>query len=805
MKLFKKILGVTGILLFIIIIAGFFFLRNVARKALPDYNADVVIEGLSGEVTVFRDAYAVPSIYAENEDDLYRAVGYVMAQDRLWQMDLLRRVTMGRLTEIFGPDLMDTDMLMRSLRITEKSEMVLQETGDEVLRALEAFADGVNQFIDQNARRLPPEFSILRYSPEYWEPVHSINLVGYMAWDLNMGWSTEVVLHKLRDRLDDEKFRELIPDLGMQTSYVHPESVIAAANAVSSLRDKSAALKDLGVAVFSASNNWAVSGEKSTTGSPVFANDMHLGLFAPGIWYQMHQVAEGTLNVTGVVLPGQPFVISGHNERIAWGMTNVMLDDVDFYLETINPSDSHQYKFMGEWRDMEVRNEMFITGKKDTVFKKLLFTHRGPIISDFKDLEEEAVSMRWTGNEYSNEVRSVYMLNRAGNWEEFREALTTFVSVSQNINYADVDGNTGIQTAAGIPLRDGSGIFVVSGEDDTYDWKGFVPFDELPYTYNPPEGYVASANNRTIGDDYPYYISHWFDPPNRYDRIVEMLTEKERLTADDFKLMLGDKKSKLTEKMMPDLISELGRITEPTLNERRAVEMLQEWDLVYGADRPEPLIFEKFYMRLIENLLKEDMGEELYKEFIGSKILVRNIVDHIWDTDESAWFKGGKTASGPGTFSDLVTTSFIEAVGEAEHRHGPNPERWAWGDTHNLTLNHPMGSERILDIVFNINRGPYSPGGSFHTVCPYSYNFSNPFVINHGASQRHIYSTANWDNSFTVIPTGTSGIPASSHYCDQTGLYVNDSYRPDPFSRAAVENAAVYRMKITSDRTSISP
>ncbi len=796
MKLFKKILGVAGVLVVIIIIAGFFLLRNIARKAIPDYNTDVVIEGLAGEVTVLRDKYAVPSVFAETEDDLYRAVGYIMAQDRLWQMDLLRRVTTGRLTEIFGPDLIDTDVLMRSLRIQEKSEMVLSKTDKSVTGALEAFACGVNQFIDQNTGNLPPEFSILGYSPDYWEPVHSINLVGYMSWDLNMGWSTEVILHKLRDKLDDGKFRELVPDLDMHTSYVHPERVISAANIVSSLREKSAALEDLGVGVFSASNNWAVSGNKSTTGSPILANDMHLGLFAPGIWYQMHQVAEGTLNVTGVVLPGQPFVISGHNERIAWGMTNVMLDDVDFYLETVNPSNPHQYKYMGDWKDMEVKNEIFITGKGDTVFKELLFTHRGPVISDLKDLDDQVVSMRWTGNEYSNEVRSVYMLNRAGNWEEFREALTTFVSVSQNINYADIDGNIGMQTAAGIPLRDGSGIFVVSGEDDTYDWKGFVPFDELPYTYNPPEEYVASANNRTIGDDYPYYISHWFDPPNRYDRIVELLTEKERLSVNDFRSMLTDKKSKLTGKMMPELLRQLDKITEPTLNERRAVEMLREWNFVYGAERPEPLIFEKFYIKFIENLLREDMGEEFYMEFIESKILVRNIVDRVWEADLSAWFKGGKAASGPSTFSDLVITSFIEAVEEAEHKHGPNPERWAWGDAHTLKLNHPMGSERILDIAFNINRGPYSPGGSFHTVCPYSYNFSNPFVVNHGASQRHVYSTANWDDSFTVIPTGTSGIPASKHYCDQTGLYVNDSYRPDPFSRPAVENAAVYRMKV---------
>ncbi|MFO7922321.1 MAG: penicillin acylase family protein [Bacteroidales bacterium] len=795
MKLFKKILSIAGVILLIILVTGYFYIRHLGRKALPDYEADVSIERLKEEVTVLRDSYAVPTIYASCEDDLYRAVGFVMAQDRLWQMDLLRRATTGRLSEIFGEDLVDTDILMRSLRIPEKSAIVLSRTDKKVIDALEAFADGVNQFIDQNRGKLPPEFSILGYQPENWKPEHSVNLTGYMAWDLNMGWSTEVILHKLRNRLDEDKFRELIPSLELQRSYIYPGQMLTKAEIRSGLLEKSAILRELGLEVYSGSNNWAVSGEKSTTGKPIFANDMHLGLFAPGIWYQMHHVVKGELNVTGVVLPGQPFVISGHNERIAWGMTNVMLDDMDFYLETINPSDPHQYKYLGEWKEMEVKTEIIKTGKNDSVLKELLFTHRGPIISDFKDIENQAISMKWTGNEYSNEVRSVYYLNRAGNWEEFREALTTFLSVSQNINYADIDGNIGLQTAAGIPVREGSGIFIVSGEDDTYEWQGMVPFGELPFAYNPPTGFVASANNRTVDDSYPYYISHWFDPPNRYDRIREMLMEKERLSVDDFKTMVGDKKSKLTERMLPGMLHELKKMPQPTANERRAMEILNEWDRVYHPESPAALIFEKFYLRFIENLLLEDMGEELYREFISDKILVRNIVDQIWTRRQSAWLAGGAD-EGPGSFTDLVHKSFYESIEWIEHNHGVTPGRWAWGDVHKMTLTHPMGSVKMLDRVFNMNRGPWSPGGSFHTVCPYSYDFTNPFVINHGASQRHIFSTADWDSSFSVIPTGTSGIPASDHYCDQTDLYVNNRFRSDAFSEVEVENAAVYRMKI---------
>lgn len=796
MRLFKRILKIAGIFLILLLIAGIFFVRNIAYKAIPDYEQEITLERLKEEVTVLRDEYAVPTIYAANEGDLYRAVGYIMAQDRLWQMDLLRRATTGRLSEIFGEDLVNTDQLMRSLRITDKSALVLRQTDPEIISALEAFADGVNQFIRQNLNNLPPEFSILGYQPEEWLPEHSVNLTGYMAWDLNMGWSKEVVLHKLRNKLDDDKFAELVPHLELQTSPVYPNFLLHDADFQTSLADPTLKLRELGLEIFSGSNNWAVSGEKSSTGMPIMANDMHLGLFAPGIWYQMHQVVEGKLNVTGVVLPGQPLVVAGHNENIAWGMTNVMLNDVDFYLETVNPENHRQYLFMGEWRDMEVRTEIISTGKDESVEKELLFTHRGPVISGFKDIDDQVISMRWLGNEFSNEVRSVYLLNRAGNWDEFRDALTTFISVSQNVIYADTKGNIGLHMAAGIPIREGNGIFLAPGEDDTYDWKGIVPFEEVPYTYNPPVGFVVSANNRTVPDDYPHYISHWFDLPNRYDRIQEMLMERERLSVDDFREMIGDKKSKLAERMLPGLLSQLRQKSGLRANEQTAVDLLSHWDMAYSPDRAEPLIFEKFYLMFIENLLLEEMGEELYTEFIADKILVRNIVDLVWIRRQSAWLPGDNLASGPGSFNDLVYKSFYETIEWLELNIGTNPNNWRWGEAHNLTLAHPIGSVKLIDRVFNMNRGPYSPGGSFHTVCPYSYNFNEPFKVNHGASQRHIYSTANWDESLSVIPTGTSGIPASDYYCDQTELYVNGLFRDDLFSDPEVDKATRYRMKL---------
>ena len=295
---------------------------------------------------MLRDSLAIPHIYAKNSEDLYRVVGYLSAQDRLWQMDLLRRITLGRLSEIFGEDMITADQMFRSFEFSKKSQDMLKQTDPEVLKYVDAYCDGVNQFIEQNSKKLPFEFTLLGYKPEPWEPVHAANLVGYMAWDLTSGWDADMAMYKISQLVSDSLLMELFPNQGYQKSFVYPEYMQEHPDLViNTMLDEAVdAIDELGAQVFQASNNWAVSGEKSETGLPLLANDMHLSFMSPGIWYPMHHVVEGKLNVTGVVLPGQPYVIAGHNEDIAWGETNLTVDNLDFYLETLNPADTNQYK-----------------------------------------------------------------------------------------------------------------------------------------------------------------------------------------------------------------------------------------------------------------------------------------------------------------------------------------------------------------------------------------------------------------------------------------------------------------------------
>lgn len=794
MKTLKRVLTIILSVILLVLVTGFIYLNHIKTRAVPDYNANVNLEHLTAPVTVFRDSLGVPHIYASNEMDLYRTTGYVMAQDRLWQMDLLRRITTGRLSEVLDPGLVDADLLFRALDFPAKSAMVLSGLDPEILAGIEAFTDGVNQFIAQHRKKLPFEFTLLGYSPDLWEPVHTANLIGYMAWDLSSGWSTDMALYKIQQVISDTLFAELLPDLRYQKITVFPDFMRShnELELTSYMSDAIRLVDDLGLQVFEASNNWAVSGKKSETGMPVMSNDMHLGLMAPGIWYQMHQVIEGKLNVTGVALPGAPYIIAGHNEDIAWGMTNVTVDDLDFYLETINPVDSNQYLLDGRWTDMRVvKEEIAVKGKDEPEIRINRFTHRGPVVSRFRGVNDRVISARWQGNEYSNEIRSVYLLNRAGNWDEFRDAVKTFNSVSQNIVYADRWGNIGLQTSAGIPIRKGNGILIYPGDTSLYDWTGQVPFEELPYTYNPECGYVSSANNKTVGKDYPYYIGSWFSLPCRVGRIREMLEDKEKLGTGDFKRMLRDQNSNFARRMTPVYLSALsGNMGEIY---QQAYRELESWEYDMDASSSAALIFEVMWQELTRAIFHDELGDERYPLMHRNNIIARNLIYRLSETGASSWCDDIQTPGRKETFQDNIQTAFRHTVDTLTSRYGNNPAQWQWGDLHSVALQHPLGSVKIVNRLFKVNRGPYPVGGSFHTVCPYTYPLGESFIADHGASERHIFNTADWDRSLTVIPTGESGVPSSPHYLDQTDLYVNNKFHSDYFSRQAVENNRMYK------------
>jgi penicillin amidase len=799
MKILKTILLALLALILLGVAAAFVFVRNMSHSALPDYNENITLSSLHAPVEVYRDSFAIPHVYAQNEHDLYLAVGYLMAEDRLWQMDMLRHVTEGRLSEIFGEEYVDTDLLLRALRFRTKSEKILSLADTASMVLLNAFAEGVNQYLENNKGNLPPEFTILNYEPEKWEPVHTLNMIGYMAWDLKAGWS-EILLDDISKIIDSVKYVQLLPDLAREQPMVYPGFERAASHqkALPDMLLNTMALQNLGTDVLESSNNWAVSGLKSATGMPLLANDMHLGLSIPGIWYQMHQVVAGKINVTGLLLPGAPVIICGHNDSIAWGMTNTTVDNLDFYEEKVNPADSGQYEHNGVWENFEVRKEVIKTKDGRQFEKQLRFSRHGAIVSSFKKIPARVISMHWAGDEMSNEFSSVMLLNRANNWNDFKNALRTFTSISQNIVYADKKGNIGLYCAAGVPIRKRDIPFgILPGHTDEYDWQGYVPFDELPYLYNPASGYVASANNRTAPAGYPYHIGSWYSLPSRYTRIADLLAARDQLTVDDFMKIQLDQHTALAEKYLPVILPVLTADTGFNETEKQALEALQGWNYDMDAKGAAPLLFETFYNQFIRCTFSDELAG-LFEKFTGVSSLSRNATDQLIDAGSSPWFDDVQTTAKVENFNDVIRCAFTGAVAEISDTLGNDIRKWEWGQVHRLTLAHPLASVKILEKTLNLSRGPYPVGGSFHTVSPYSYDASQPFNVNHGSSHRHIFDLDNWDHSFTIIPTGNSGIPSSSHYCDQTEMYIHGKYHPDHFSREKVLAHARYRMNFES-------
>ncbi|MDX9928738.1 MAG: penicillin acylase family protein [Bacteroidales bacterium] len=798
MKVIKRIILAIPVLLSIVIVAVLLFIGSLRKAAIPVYDGTLTLRGLDEEVMAHFDERGMPHIYAGTEKDLYYATGFLMARERLWQMDIIRRATRGTLSEIFGKDYVETDLFLRSLCMTEKSKIILANSAPEIILMIEYFCDGVNRYITDAGRKLPPEFRILRYRPEPWTPEDVTNIIGYMGWDLASGTLAEDLFnYRLFSKLGDAGAEKIIPDWRATRSYVYPDFSIdeALLKEAQIFVSGSERLAPLGIFSFSGSNNWALTGTRTTTGKPLLSNDMHLGLSTPGIWMQMHQVVRGRLNVTGVAVPGQPFIVAGHNENIAWGLTNLMVDDIDLFLEKTDTSMPGSYFFNGNWMEMERREEIIKIKGGDEEHRTLLFTHRGPVISGMRNIDGAVITMRWSGYDLSDEIYTVYHLNRASSWDQFRDAISRFRSISQNFVYADTAGNIGLNTGGGVPVRKGHGTIIRDGSTDEYDWLGYVPFEQLPFSYNPPEGYVSSANNKTVPDDYPWYIATSYALPYRINRIREMLESKEIFSPDDLKEMVTDQKSNYAAILAPVVVQSLSEVTLTDENEKKAARLLREWDFVMSADQEAPALFEFFRRAFARELIADELGElfgslpSTYSDYYIYRIIM---------TGPDKWVDRTATAEYE-NMDVIIRMAFRSAVKEIVSYTGERGlSSWKWGDIHKMVLEHPLGSVALLDRLLRLNSPEYRTGGSNHTVSPYSY--SAGFMVNHGASQKHIYNTADWDDSWSIIPTGNSGVPGSPYYLSQTDSYVEGKIYRDHFTERAVRENAAHSLSLQPSR-----
>lgn len=792
--MFRKItysFTAVTVLLVVAGFGGFWWLRT----SLPQMNGSVTLAGLNKPVEVVRDANAVPHIFAKNPDDAYFALGYVHAQDRLWQMEFLRRLGQGRLAEVLGETALNTDRFIRTLRLQDHAEAILENTSTGVRTALEAYAKGVNAWLDTRAGALPPEFILLGFEPEPWRPMESLLWSRLMAMRLGRNWKTELLRarmgRELRAKgLPDQLLLDLWPDDPKGAPVTLAEASAGPWPAFAALWDS----LGTGLAEDSGSNGWVVHGRLTESGKPVLANDPHLRFGAPILWYLARIEAPG-LTVTGVTVPGVPFTILGHNGRIAWGMTNAGGDVQDLFVETLDPGDPRTYLGPDGPLAFDSREEAIPVEGAESVTITVRKTRHGPVISDVSKtaagvagptqvLALATPALR--GDDRS--VDALYAINRATDWADFLAAAANFHTPHVNLFYASTEGDVGFVSPGRIPIRkSGDGRFPVLGEDGRHDWQGFIPMEILPQLHNPPSGHIVNANNRIVDDDYPYLITTDWGLPYRAERIVEVLESEAAHSVSESHDLQLDILSGPARQLLPAML----RVEPIDARGRRAVELLANWDLTMRRERPEPLIFTAWLRHLVHVLASDEVGAELVDEYLWLAIGRAPLFVEFALARDRHWCDDVGTP-GKETCDAQLAQSLDRALDDISVVLGRDMDAWQWGALHQATFRH-----RVLTKVpiarWWADLSIESDGGD-HTVnrgTTAREQADNPYRHGDGSGLRAVYDLAELDNSRFMIATGQSGIFLSGHYRDFLEPWRDGGYIRIVGRREEIEETAI--------------
>lgn len=769
-------------------VAGWLYWR--ARACLPQLDGTIKVSGLRSPVEVLRDGHGVPHLRAESLDDLAFAQGFVTAQDRLWQMDLSRRLGEGDLAEVFGEAMLRYDIENRTLGLREASEKAVTELDPETKELFDAYSAGVNAFIASHRDRLPIEFFILRYQPRPWTDADSLIVALNMEKSLNTTWPDDLMRERIRSEVSPELYADLFPD---HSAYDHPvaEPVSAPPAPRAGANPPSPAKLDPTLTALLTtsedssaglgSNNWDVDGRHTYSGKPLLANDPHLAHSVPSVWYMIQLKAPG-LDVSGVSLPGLPLVIIGHNERIAWGMTNTGPDVQDLYSESFNFRDPAKYLHNGEWIDAQNRDEAIkVRGESDYRFT-VKVTRHGPIVSHAGDRD---LALRWTALDPGSVRFPFLKIDRAGNWNEFTDALRDFTGPTQNFVYADVDGNIGYYAAGNIPVRkEGDGTVPEPGSTDDYDWTGYIPFEDLPHAYNPPGGVIATANGRVVPDGYPYLITRKWDPPFRTARIFELLEAQNKFTVQDFLRIQTDVYSIEDVWLAKQLLDAAQSFPPRSVDAQYALTLLKGWDGEARADSGATLVCEVTRDALLARILRPKLGDGLSGyHWPMSTIFLQNVLSG----QLKQWLPPGDA-----NFNQTLIESLEDGVKQIPSLVGsPDHSAWRWGATIPLTFTHrlTLGLHFLAPLL---NTGPVPQAGTRTTV-----KQTTPYV---GPSMRMVVDFSSLEQSVQNITLGESGQVFSPYYRDQFEDWYHGQSFTMLFSDASVERGAAHRLTLEPAR-----
>lgn len=796
-----RIVGWLLLAVLVLLAAAAGYAYYVAHSALPQLDGQVAIPGIEAPVTVTRDTHGVPTIEAASLNDLFFAQGYVTAQDRLWQMDVMRRFGGGELSEILGEPLLKLDREQRILGLRAAAVKSLQTANPRDRAFLDAYARGVNAYITEHSHKLPIEFRILGYAPKPWQVEDSLVIANEMVKDLNYHYffdalAREKILAKLGPELTADLYvnrswhdrpptvmREDLNQPDTNSNDSDDEDDDSPDNSVtqkSSPADR--ALPEEGLPV-DGSNDWVVAGAHTVTGKPLLCDDMHLGHQMPNLWYEAH-LRSGALDVAGVTLPGMPFVIVGHNQRIAWGFTNVGPTVTDVYIENFNAQGA--YQIPTGWVQPEHRVEIIHVKGKPDVSVDVKITRHGPIVTELVPGETRPLALRWTL--YDNLHIPLFDINSAQNWQDFRRAFSQFDAPGQNVVYADIDGNIGYQATGKVPIRAaGDGSLPASGADNAHEWTSYIPFEKLPSIYNPPSGIIATANGRITPDNYPNSISMEWEAPWRTARIYHVLESGRQFSPADMLALQTDTQSESDLFAAERFVYAVDHATKPSARAKQAADLMRSWDGRMQATSAAPTLAENSIYQLRRLLLEAKLGSPPADPEKEDAVL--SWKTYSWEM-RSVWLenimlhhpKRWLPEAFP-NYDELLTAAVEAAVNSPL---APKDlASWRWGAFNAVEIEHP-----ILGKIPMLRRwsgpGVKEQSGSGYTV--------KAVTRHHGPSERFTANMADLDQSTLNVVTGQGGNFLSPYYMDQWKAWYEGTTFTLPFSAKAVEAAKAHRL-----------
>jgi penicillin G amidase len=762
-------------------------LGYLLRRGLPQVDGELRLSGLNSSVEVVRDRWGIPHISARDEYDALFAQGFCHAQDRLWQMELSRRLARGRLAEVLGPPALDLDRFMRRLGLHRAAQAEWEGFGQPTRLSLLAYTAGVNAGIDTCASsgRLPIEFVLTRSSPGAWEALDSLAYGRYLAFSQAPNWESELIRSRLIARLGYAAAAALEPDIWQPDTGALPRLEDWGPAEMPEPGELPSLLLPGGPP---GSNAWVVSGERSSTGKPLLANDPHLIARFPSVFYEVHLVGGGDLQVAGASAPGTPGVLIGHNRHIAWGLTSSMADVQDLYVERLDPGDHRRTEFAGHWETGTlVREVIAVKGRPQPWIEDVVVTRRhGPLLTPTPSLADEhrPLALRSMVLEAPTVLPGLLALNRASGWDEFRAALSQWGAPAMNVVYADVDGNIGYQMLGQIPIRArGEGLVPSPGWSGRYEWTGIVPFDDLPHAFNPPDGLWANANHNVAKKHSAFFTREFIDPA-RYQRIRQVLEAKERHSAVDFGALQADEVS-LPGRQVAGLLARSVRPRDDLAG--RALEELRSWDGRMSADSVAASIYAVFRNEIVVARHGERLGVLLPALFgVGPHPVLAPLNSH--------YFLQTRRVVALMTDGDLTQRAFEATVRSLRRRLGADLSAWQWGRLHQLRLEHPLSMRKPLGALFDVPAFAWS--GDLETVRAGGHLPGESTAGGPISAYRFIADCADWDHSLGCLPGGQSGHRGSPHYADQIEAWRRVAYHPLAFSRPAIKRHARHTLKL---------